>query len=510
MKTDRFFAETHELALLLCDTYKQVHNKMYPKNTQRLVSYWVPRKSMLKNQNEMVFFGLQAFIQKYLVDFFDRYFFQLHPTEIDKLYSRAMNTQIGEGNWSIDHVLRLWECHVLPITIRALPEGTKVPMGIPCIEITNSRPGFAWVVQWVECLLQMELWKPCTHATIGLMYRNIVDKYYEETVDGGKTLSKLACADFGMRGMSCKEEAEKATAAWLLSFDKTSTIPALSYIDRYYDARTLENKIGMGAISTEHSVMSANFAVDGDEETFYRKMLRELYPDTSFSIVSDTYDYWRIIDEVLPRIKDDVMAHNGKMLIRPDSGYIVDIAVKTIDKLWDIFGGTVNSKGYKVLDPHIGIIYGDACTMENVEMIFSILKEKGYAANNIVFGVGAFCFSAIRNNGELIVVTRDTFGIAMKATSATIDGKTYHLFKDPKTDTQHLKASHRGCCDIFYDDKGILQCVDGYFDIKDGRDSAMVKVFEDGHVLNTETFSDIRNRLYPVEKGVEELGQISE
>ncbi len=148
-------------------------------------------------------------------------------------------------------------------------------------------------------------------------------------------------------------------------------------------------------IHYKEDLQPSNYAVDGDEITFVKRLLTELYPNASFSMVSDTYDYWNMIDNILPACKKEIMQHNGKLMVRPDSGDMVEIAVETIEKLWNVFGGTVNSKGYKVLDPHIGIIYGDGCTLNNVKQVWEELKKKGFAANNIVFGVGAFCFSAI-------------------------------------------------------------------------------------------------------------------
>lgn len=320
------------------------------------------------------------------------------------------------------------------------------------------------------------------------------EKMVESLVNDDFLRPEMACSDFGMRGMSCMEEAVRCSSAWLLSFDKTSTIPAIDYIDTYYDACCLTKRIGIGAVSTEHSVMASNYAVDGDEITFVKRLLTELYPNASFSMVSDTYDYWNMIDNILPACKKEIMQHNGKLLVRPDSGDMVEIAVETIEKLWNTFGGTVNSKGYKVLDPHIGIIYGDGCTLNNVKQVWEKLKKKGFAANNIVFGVGAFCFSAvIEPDGHMVVVTRDMFGIAMKATYGIVNGEPIMIYKDPKTDTSHLKKSHKGCCCIYYDDNGELQCEDGYNDVF--RDGALSTVFVDGKACNKETFEDIRERL---------------
>lgn len=479
------------LAMLLSDTYKQCHHRMYPAGLTKLVSYWVPRRSMLKNQSKMVFFGLQAFIKEYLIDYFKKNFFDLSEDDVRKQYTEAMNIQIGEENYDLDPIIKLHKLGYLPLEIRALPEGTLVSMGIPCIELTNTHPDFAFLVQWIECILQVELWKPCCHATIGHMYREIADYWYEKTTDG--TPGNMACADFGMRGMSCMDEAQRCSSAWLLSFNKTSTIPAINYIDRYYDADCEKNGIGIGAVSTEHSCMGANFAIDGDEITFVKRLLTELYPNSSFSMVSDTYDYWNMVENILPQCREEIMNHNGKLLVRPDSGDIVEISVKTVKKLWEIFGGSVNGKGYKVLDPHIGIIYGDGCTLQNVQTIWTELEKRGFAANNIAFGVGAFCFTAIVEDGKMIVVTRDTFGIAMKATYGVIDGKELMIFKDPKTDTSHLKKSHKGCCRV-YEEDGELKCQDQLFGMAE--DTLLTTVFKDGELVRDDTFMDIRNRMY--------------
>ena len=300
-------------------------------------------------------------------------------------------------------------------------------------------------------------------------------------------------ADFGMRGMSCLEESVRTSAAWLLSFNKTSTIPAMAYIDEMYNADCERNGIGRGAVSTEHSVMSANYAVDGDEVTFVKRLLTELYPNTSFSMVSDTYDYWNLVDNVLPQCRDEIMNHNGKLLIRPDSGNIVEISVMTVKKLWDMFGGKINAKGYKVLDPHIGIIYGDGCTLEAVQEIWRLLEKDGFAANCITFGVGAFCFTSINEGGRLIVLTRDSFGIAMKATYAAINGKEYFLYKDPKTDVSHLKKSHKGCCRV-YEENGELKCEDQLYGMSD--DTLLRTVFKDGKLIIEDSFKEIRERMY--------------
>src|SRR5574344_1166612 len=484
-------------AILLSDSYKQVHRRMYSKDLSKLVSYWVPRKSMLKSQDTMVFFGLQAFLQEFLIDYFDRNFFKKEINGLISEYQKYMDIQLGRGNYDVEPIIKLHDLGYLPILIRAIPEGTSVQMGIPCIELTNTDPEFAWVVQWVECILQAELWKTCNHATIGQMYLKLAKKYYDKSVVNGDY--RMAMSDFGMRGMSCMNEAARCSAAWLLSFNKTSSIPALPYIEKYYGADVTHDKIGIGAVSTEHSVISSHYAEDKDEAVFLKKMLVELYPNTSFSFLGDTYDYWNFIDDVIPRCKKEIMKHNGKLLIRPDSGDQVEITVKTVQKLWDIFGGTENIKGYKVLDSHIGVMLGDGCTLRTVDRIWSKLDELGFAANNVVFGVGAFCFSAIFDNEKMIVNTRDTFGVAMKSTYAEfgnpdeVEVKKMFLYKDPKTDTSNLKKSHKGICHVIYDSTGKLSCSDQHDSLCNEDESALKTVFEDGVIYNKQNFTSIRN-----------------
>lgn len=483
------------IAMLFSDSYKQVHNRMYNKLLTKLVSYLTPRKNMSPAFPYMVFFGLQAFIRKYLIKMFNEQFFDLDIEKVEKEYKHYMDIQLGVENVNWEAVKSLHELGYLPLEIRALPEGTIVNMGVPVVEMTNTHPDFAWVVQWVECILQAELWAPCAYATVGKAYYDVASKYYAETTDNADP--RMAMSDFGMRGMSCTEDSIRASAAWLLSFNKTSTIPALPYIDKHYYAKCAHNGIGKGAVSTEHSVMAANFAIDGDEITFVKRLLTELYPDTSFSMVSDTYDYWNMVNNIIPACKKEIMAHNGKLLIRPDSGDMVEISIKTIEKLWEVFGGTVNSKGYKELDPHIGIIYGDGCTLNRVRQIYEILKNKGFAANNIVFGVGAFCFHALFDeDNHMIVLTRDTWGMAMKATYGEFGDKHIPIYKDPKTDTDSLKKSHKGCCRVIKRADGKYGCIDGHDEWAPDNSTELKTVFKNGNFTLLRGFMEIRENMY--------------
>jgi nicotinamide phosphoribosyltransferase len=190
------------------------------------------------------------------------------------------------------------------------------------------------------------------------------------------------------------------------------------------------------------------------------------------------------------------MAHNGKLLIRPDSGDMVDISIRTIISLWNTFGGTVNSKGYMELDPHIGLIYGDGCTLNRVKQIYAELERLGFAANNVVFGVGAFCFHALfDDDNKMTVITRDTFGMAMKATYGEFGDKKLFIYKDPKTDDSNLKKSHKGCVTVLQDSHGYF-CTDEWYGLRDESLTCLKTVFEDGNITKYYDFMEIRRRLH--------------
>ena len=177
---------------------------------------------------------------------------------------------------------------------------------------------------------------------------------------------------------------------------------------------------------------------------------------------------------------------------------MVAISVGTIQKLWEVFGGTINEAGYKVLDPHIGLIYGDGCTLNRVEQIYESLEKLGFASTNVVFGVGAFCFHALFSpDNKFTVLTRDTWGMAMKATYGVFGGKEVPIYKDPKTDVGGLKKSQKGCCMVQKHPDGTFECIDGFSEWVDDNLTVMKTIYKDGQYYNQQTFHEIRATLYP-------------
>lgn len=483
-------------SLLLKDFYKAVHSEMLNPGMTKSVSYYTPRKSRVNRWPKVVNFGLQMFIKNWLIDEFNENFFNRPEDEVVAEYKRVLDNAMGKDIYDINKVRKLHKLGYLPIEIISIPEGVEVPMRCPIFGITNTHDEFAWLPQALESLISAEVWYPMITATVGHTYRQIVDKYYDLTCDDSIP-HRRALGNFDFRGDMGVDAALKAAAGWLMSFVNTATVPAIPFMEQMYNCNCTKEEVGFGAVSTEHFVMCSNFAADGDERTFLKRLLTELYPNTSFSCVCDSYDYWNVVENILPSLKDEIMAHNGCFLVRGDSGDCVDVVTKTVFKLWELFGGTVNTKGYKVLDPHVKALYGDSITVERAEKIYQILMDNGFAASNVSLGVGSFSMHCIEEDGMLKPFTRDTFSSCIKACDAIINGKEYPIFKDPKTDRETgdgFKKSQRGACRVFLKD-GELTYEDGLTYEESLKFNIMQPVFRDGKLLVDYTIKQVRNQL---------------
>lgn len=480
--------------MLLIDFYKAVHAEMLPKEITKSVSYFTPRMSRVKMWDKVVMFGLQGFIKTYLIDYFNDEFFNCPFDKVIGEYKRIMNATLGKNAYKIEKIEKLHKLGYLPIEIISLPEGARVPMHVPMFGITNTHPDFAWLPQALESLISAESWHPMLAATVGATYRDIVNKYYDLTCDDDLPRAK-ALGAFDFRGEECTDSAIKAGAGWCLSFLNTATVPTIPYLEYCYNCDCTKEPVAFGSPSTEHSVMCSNYAIDGDEITLLRRLLTEIYPDTSFSAVLDSYDYWNIIENVLPQLKPEIMAHNGCMLMRGDSGDCVEVVTKTVFKLWDEFGGTINSKGYKVLNPHVKAIYGDSITIQRCEKIYKILMENGFACSNVALGVGSFSMQCIEEEGILKPFTRDTFSSCIKATYCEIADKPYPIFKNPKDGG--FKKSQKGCCVVTLNNDGEYSFKDGYIwaEAVADTDNQLVTVFKDGKITKEQSLAEIRNVL---------------
>lgn len=481
---------------LLKDGYKVGHKFQYPQGTTLVYSNLTPRKSRDANIQEIVFFGLQYFIKEYLIRQFNEEFFNRPKEEVLKEYARRIDNYLGKDSITYQHIADLHDLGYLPLEIKALPEGVLVPMRVPIFTIRNTVPEFFWLTNMLETILSAVLWKPCTSATTAFQYLKSFTWYAKETVGDDFGFIPWQGHDFSFRGMSGVEDALMSGAGHLLSFAGTDTIPAIDFLEKYYHADCEKELVGGSVPATEHSVMC--MGTQEEEIKTFERLICEIYPAGIVSIVSDTWDFWQVITEFLPELKTKILAREGKVVIRPDSGDPVKIIVGdesapvgspayrgAIECMWEIFGGIVTERGYKLLDSHIGLIYGDSITTERQTAILEGLRKKGFASYNVVLGIGSYTYE---------YVTRDTFGFAMKATYGEVNGEGRDIYKDPKTD-DGTKKSAKGLLQVYRDPAtGNLELKDQCSWEEEGQ-GELKAVFRNGELLKDLTLGEIREQI---------------
>ena len=499
--------------IYLVDFYKVGHVIQYDRKTKQVFSNWTARSSRT-GRDSVVFFGLQYFIKKYLIEAFKWEFFARPKEKVISEYKTIIRSTLGVADPKTDHIEYLHDLGYLPLDIYALPEGDTVPIKVPSIVITNTDDNCFWLPNYIETILSAILWKPTTSATTAQEYRKLFVKHALRSGETDLGFIDWQGHDFSFRGMSGVEDAILSGMGHLTSFNGTDTLPAIIAAHDYYGA---DYSCGGSVPATEHSVMCAG-SQDGEFETF-KRLITETYPSGIVSIVSDTWDLWRVLTDYIPRLAPEIHKRNGKVVIRPDSGDPVKI-ICGYDEPVDMGNGLIvpafadpefrkspRFKGtmrllakamgvsYKVTDMEkgktgpgmiikAGAIYGDAITLERADEILTRLyDEQNLSPYNMVFGIGSYTYE---------YVTRDTYGHAMKATAVRQDGRVVPIFKKPVTD-DGLKTSLKGIPAVFgsngdyhvYDEQPMValdRC-------------AYRKVFSNGALLIEETFDNIRKRV---------------
>lgn len=492
-------------AILLTDGYKLDHRRQYPEGTQFVYSNWTPRSCAYYPEAEegVVVFGIQYFIREYLIEKIQKSFFEVPKTKAVSWFKRRIDTFLGPDNQvGTKHIEALWDLGYLPIEIKALPEGSLCPIRVPALTLINTMPEFFWLTNYLETLISTSLWLPMTSATSARLYKKELLRHAKKTGFENDFLGFMV-HDFSMRGMAGVEAAIMSGMAHLTSFVGSETIPAIEALEEYYFADADKELIAATVPATEHSVMCAG----GKEDEFetFRRLITEVYPKGFISIVSDTWDFWQVITDYVPRLKEDILAREGRVIIRPDSGVPEDIICGVdpakytkegyealpehirkgaYECLWDVFGGRINSKGYKVLDSHIGIIYGDSITLERQKTIYARLEAKGFAATNLVLGVGSYTYQ---------YKSRDSLGFAMKATWCQVNGEDREIFKDPKTD-DGVKKSLKGLIKVNLVD-GKYVATDQVTKEEEDMDNQLETVFINGELVVRHSLEEIRKRV---------------
>lgn len=448
---------------LMTDSYKFSHFKQYPKNTSKVFSYVESRGGRF---SETLFFGLQYYIKKYLTK-------PVTQAEINKAeaITKAHGVPFNKEGWQ--YILEKHNGY-LPLRIKAVPEGTVVPVSNVLMTMENTDPKCYWLTNYMETLV-MKIWYPITVATLSMYSKRIIKTFMEETCDNlDGLLFKLH--DFGYRGVSSEESAAIGGAAHMVNFLGTDTPAGISFLMDYYRAEVA----GFSIPASEHSTITS-WGREGEFAAF-ENMLDQYKDSPIVACVSDSYDIYEAC-RMWGKLKDKIEANGQTLVVRPDSGDPLEVSVKCCEILEEEFGATRNSKGYKVLN-NVRVIYGDGIKDEGVIFdILKVLKDKQFSAENIAFGMGG---------GLLQKVDRDTQKFAMKCSAVTVDGKTVPVYKEPVTDPG--KNSKKGFLDLRQDLKGKFITKESMHD-GEGFGSCLVEVFKDGKLTKEYSLDEIRRRV---------------
>lgn len=461
--------------LLATDVYKLGHMLFYPAGTTKIYSYLCARST--NKESKALWYGLQYYIKQFLLR-------GVTNEDVDEFLSYRKNI-LGTHSEEVERKARaLAALGYIPVEIKAAPEGMVIDNQNVLATVTNTHPEFAWVVGFMESLL-LKVWNTTTVATASLKYKKLVSGLAKKTSDS-EFLVPFLVHDFGYRGCSSEETAALSGGAHLINFLGTDTIPAIKFAKTYYNAT---EPVGLSVPASEHSVMCA-YGKDGEMKAFTRML--DLNPTGIVSIVSDTYDFFNVLTNFAVQLKDRIIARDGKVVFRPDSGdpkliLCGDPSAKegspeykgAIRILEEVFGSTINSKGYRELNPKVGLIYGDGMYYERFKDILETIAAMGYATTNLVIGIGGLLLQ--QHN-------RDDLGFAFKATYAEVNGEVRELFKDPVTDQK--KRSHKGLMMLVKEGE-TYKTIDQVSWEKE-KEGILATVFKDGVLIREFTFDEVR------------------
>jgi nicotinamide phosphoribosyltransferase len=461
--------------LLNTDSYKASHWLQYPPRTQATFFYVESRGGLY---DRTLFFGLQTILKEYL----SKPVTHADVDEARDLFA-AHGEPFNETGWR-----KLVDTRggLLPLRIRAVPEGSVVPTHQALVTIESTDTNAFWVPSYLETLL-LRLWYPVTVATISWHVKQTIRQFLDRTSDDPAGQLPFKLHDFGARGVSSAESAAIGGVAHLVNFMGTDTVSGLRAAQAYYH----EAMAGFSIPAAEHSTITSwgrEHEVDA-----YRNMLRQFAkPGSLVAVVSDSYDIFHAIREHWGRtLRDEVIRSGATVIVRPDSGDPVDVVHQCLQLLDEAFGHSVNGKGYKVLR-HVRVIQGDGINPNSIRSILERITSDGYATDNIAFGMGGALLQQLN---------RDTQKFALKCSAARIDGKWIDVYKNPVTD--HGKQSKRGRMTLIrHREYGTYKTLPVSADAPSldaavkppGYDDAMVTVWEDGRLLTDWTFKEIRAR----------------
>lgn len=456
--------------ILLSDAYKYGHWIQLPPKTQKIYGYIESRGCDLEVKIPYTkFFGLQGFIKEYIEgQVLEAWMIDEAKEVLGDVF--GFHQYFNERAWR--RILEKYDGR-LPVKIRAVKEGVKVPLNNVLVTIENTDDEFPWLSQWLETMILRGVWYPTTVCSVSSYVKDIYAKYAE--ICGAPTYNPFTLNDFGARGVSSHESAGIGGAAHLVNFLGTDTIEGIIWARRNYGEAH-----GYSVMATEHSTTTIYGKLR--EIDAFKNVLDKAPSEAIVSIVIDSYDTINAVKNHLGKtLKDQILARKGKVVARPDSGDPVEMSLKVVEALWLAFEGTTNKLGFKVLNPKVGVIYGNGINLVTIENILRNLVKNGFSVENIVFGMG----------GKLLQgYTRDTFKFADKCSWAQVDGRGVDVFKDPVTDTG--KKSKRGRLELVRFKGEILTMKEG----ETPYDSELLleTVFENGKLVRDMTFAEVKEQ----------------
>lgn len=474
MKSFTLNTMKRENLILLADAYKYAHHKLYYPGTTQIFSYLESRGGMF---DETVFFGLQYFLKEYLQG---KAFTQQDLDEAEGFLLQVFGRDDVFDKSKFQYILDKYDGH-LPVKIRAVAEGTAVPVSNVLMTIENTDPECFWLTNFLETLLML-VWYPCTVATLSNQIRKVVTQYYKETAtEGAEAAIDFVLNDFGFRGVSSVESAKIGGAAHLLSFSGSDNLAGSGMAIKYYNAQKV---YGLSIPATEHSICTL-LGEAGELEVF--KHVLKTFPTGIIACVSDSYNIFRACEEYWGEdLKNEILNRDGTLVIRPDSGNPIRTLLKIFEILFGKFGFTLNAKGYKVLPKQVRVIQGDAVNYGEIKKICAALKKNYISAENLVLGMG----------GALLQkVDRDTQKFALKCSSAVINGREVKVEKSPAeidahgNITESFKKSKAGRLKLIKLN-GTFNTVNQ--DDYQGCADELQTVFENGKLLNEMSFEQVK------------------
>lgn len=456
-------------AILNTDSYKHSHFLQYPPGVTRVTSYIEARRGGA--YPEAVFFGLQAYLDGYLTR-------PVRMAEVESAEALAVQHGVpfNSAGWRL-----LVDRHngLMPLEIRAAPEGMVLPEGTVMVDVVNTDPDFFWLTSFIETSLLRAVWYPTTVATIAWRIRRLVSGFLQRTADQsqGPALD-FVLNDFGARGASSMETAALGGMSHLLSFDGTDNMAAILAASHFYGAQVTARSVP----AAEHSTITA-WGKEREAEA-YANMLDQFAPSYPIvAVVSDSYDLDHAVKTLWGRkLKAKVDACGSRLVVRPDSGHPANIVRFTVEALMDAYGYRTNAKGFRVLPDNIRVIQGDGVEEDSIRDVLAGLERVGVSAENVVFGMG----------GALLQkCNRDTLRFAMKASAVEIDGEWRDVQKTPATDPS--KTSKAGRLALVQEADGQLRTLRR--EALGGRADLLQPVYRDGEVLKRWDFSEIQARV---------------